>query len=50
MLGTQCWWTIKSMLVRVLAKLKFEDKPLIHSDQGWQYQMRYYQEQLVNME
>lgn len=24
-------------------KLKPEDKPLLHSDQGWQYQMEHYQ-------
>ncbi|WP_228262201.1 DDE-type integrase/transposase/recombinase, partial [Acinetobacter baumannii] len=37
---------IKDMLIHALAKLKRHDKPILHSDQGWQYQMAHYQQQL----
>ncbi|RKG30863.1 IS3 family transposase, partial [Acinetobacter guerrae] len=37
---------VKDMLSTAISKLKPEDKPIIHSDQGWQYQMRFYQQQL----
>ncbi|WP_017395018.1 IS3 family transposase, partial [Acinetobacter haemolyticus] len=37
---------VKNMLDTALGKLKPDDKPLLHSDQGWQYQMRHYQQQL----
>ncbi len=38
---------VKDMLQKSMDKLKSNEKPLIHSDQGWQYQMRYYQQQLA---
>lgn len=38
---------VSSMLKKALAKLSCEDAPLLHSDQGWQYQMAAYQRQLV---
>ena len=37
---------VKDMLKDALKKLKSTEKPIIHSDQGWQYQMRHYQQQL----
>lgn len=37
---------VKEMLSTAISKLKPDDKPIIHSDQGWQYQMRFYQQQL----
>nr|WP_267313865.1 IS3 family transposase [Acinetobacter indicus] len=37
---------VKDMLKDAIAKLSPNDKPIIHSDQGWQYQMRFYQQQL----
>lgn len=37
---------VKDMLSIAISKLKPDDKPIIHSDQGWQYQMRFYQQQL----
>ena len=37
---------VKEMLAEAVSKLKPNEKPLIHSDQGWQYQMAYYQKQL----
>ncbi|MFH4377137.1 IS3 family transposase, partial [Acinetobacter baumannii] len=36
----------KDMLIHALAKLKRHEKPTLHSDQGWQYQMAHYQQQL----
>lgn len=38
---------VSSMLKKALAKLSDEDAPLLHSDQGWQYQMPAYQCQLA---
>ena len=38
---------VKDMLKKSIDKLKSNEKPIIHSDQGWQYQMRYYQQQLA---
>lgn len=38
---------VKNMLCDAIKKLKPDEKPLIHSDQGWQYQMQYYQNQLL---
>jgi putative transposase len=38
---------VKEMLSDALKKLKPCEKPMLHSDQGWQYQMRYYQHQLT---
>lgn len=37
---------VSSMLKKALAKLGAEDKPMLHSDQGWQYRMPAYQRQL----
>lgn len=37
---------VGSMLKKALAKLKANDKPLLHSDQGWQYRMPAYQRAL----
>ncbi len=37
---------VKNMLNDAISKLKPDDKPIIHSDQGWQYQMRHYQQEL----
>ena len=37
---------VKNMLGNALSKLKPDEKPILHSDQGWQYQMRHYQQQL----
>nr|WP_307005044.1 IS3 family transposase [Acinetobacter baylyi] len=37
---------VKEMLSTAISQLKPDDKPIIHSDQGWQYQMRFYQQQL----
>ena len=38
---------VKEMLKEAMNKLKPDEKPMIHSDQGWQYQMAYYQRQLA---
>ena len=35
------------MLKEAIDKLNINEKPIIHSDQGWQYQMRFYQQQLA---
>lgn len=37
---------VKNMLSDAMETLKSNEKPLVHSDQGWQYQMSYYQQQL----
>jgi len=37
---------VGSMLQKALAKLKASDRPLLHSDQGWQYRMPAYQRTL----
>jgi putative transposase len=37
---------VSSMLKKALAKLQPHEKPLLHSDQGWQYRMPAYQRQL----
>jgi transposase InsO family protein len=37
---------VKDMLDKALAKLPSSCRPILHSDQGWQYQMRPYQQQL----
>jgi transposase InsO family protein len=34
---------VSGMLNKALARLKKKDRPLLHSDQGWQYQMPAYQ-------
>lgn len=37
---------VSSMLKKALSKLRPHEKPLLHSDQGWQYRMPAYQRQL----
>ena len=37
---------VKDMLKEAIDKLNINEKPIIHSDQGWQYQMRAYQNHL----
>jgi transposase InsO family protein len=37
---------VMKMLKGAFKRLRHEDKPLLHSDQGWQYQMRMYQQAL----
>lgn len=37
---------VKNMLSDALSRLKPNEKPTLHSDQGWQYQMYHYQQQL----
>jgi transposase InsO family protein len=37
---------VSTMLKKAMKKLKKNDAPLLHSDQGWQYQMPAYQRQL----
>ena len=39
---------VMNMLNQAIKKLKPEEKPIIHSDQGWQYQMSHYQRELAN--
>ncbi|ENC2024082.1 IS3 family transposase [Escherichia albertii] len=34
---------INSMLEQAMSRLRERDKPVLHSDQGWQYQMKNYQ-------
>ena len=34
---------VSSMLQKALSKLRIDDKPMLHSDQGWQYRMPAYQ-------
>ena len=37
---------VKEMLDQAFSRLTSKDELLLHSDQGWQYQMRHYQQQL----
>lgn len=37
---------VDSMLSQALSRLGPHEKPMVHSDQGWQYQMSYYQKAL----
>lgn len=37
---------VKDMLKKAINRLKPNENPILHSDQGWQYQMRHYQQQL----
>jgi putative transposase len=37
---------VNAMLKKALAKLGSDEKPMLHSDQGWQYRMPAYQRQL----
>ena len=39
---------VKSMLLDAVEQLNKDDKPLLHSDQGWQYQMPRWQRWLGN--
>ena len=39
---------VKNMLKDALTKLADHEKPIIHSDQGWQYQHQSYQQRLKN--
>ena len=39
---------VMNMLSQAIKRLKPEEKPIIHSDQGWQYQMGHYQRELAN--
>lgn len=39
--------TVRAMLSDALKRLKPDEKLIFHSDQGWHYQMRHYQHQLV---
>lgn len=41
---------VSAMLKKALAKLKSDEKPMLHSDQGWQYQMPAYQKMLTDRE
>jgi len=41
---------VNSMLKKALAKLGPEDKPMLHSDQGWHYRMPAFQRQLRERE
>lgn len=38
---------VHSMLESAIKKLKSGERPIVHSDQGWQYRMRTYQEALT---
>lgn len=38
---------VGNMLIKALARLSQREKPLLHSDQGWQYQMPAYRRQLA---
>lgn len=38
---------VSAMLKKAFGKLGKQDKPILHSDQGWQYQMPAYQRQLA---
>ncbi|MCK4079113.1 DDE-type integrase/transposase/recombinase [Acinetobacter radioresistens] len=38
---------VKDMLKEAIETLNINEKPMIHSDQGWQYQIRFYQKQLA---
>lgn len=41
---------VNSMVKKAFGKLKKGDKPLLHSDQGWQYQMPVYQKALKDLD
>lgn len=41
---------VSTMLKKAMAKLQAHEKPLLHSDQGWQYRMPAYQRQLRERE
>lgn len=37
---------VSSMIKKVFARLRPQDKPMLHSDQGWHYRMQQYRKQL----
>lgn len=37
---------VEDMLKEAMGRLQLDEKPIVHSDQGWQYQMKRYQRQL----
>lgn len=37
---------VDNMLSKAIQRLKPDERPILHSDQGWQYQMARYQEKL----
>lgn len=39
---------VEDMLIEAIDTLNSDEKPVVHSDQGWQYQMKRYQKQLTN--
>ncbi|MDV5172111.1 IS3 family transposase [Photobacterium rosenbergii] len=39
---------VTDMLAEAISKLEPESKPIIHSDQGWQYRHRTYQKQMID--
>ncbi|OTQ01898.1 hypothetical protein B5S43_07775, partial [Gilliamella apicola] len=39
---------VTDMLQKEISRLKQCEKPLLHSDQGWQYRNRHYQKLLIN--
>jgi putative transposase len=41
---------VSSMLKKALARLGPDERPMLHSDQGWQYRMPAYQRQLRERE
>ena len=40
---------VRNMMDKAVAKLKLGDAPILHSDQGWQYQMKDYQRLLQEL-
>ncbi|AZN37766.1 transposase [Iodobacter ciconiae] len=38
---------VARMLQKAIAKLGMDENPLLHPDQGWQYQMAKYHQQLA---
>jgi putative transposase len=44
--GRPVYGLVKEMLSKAFARLGDGDKPMLHSDQGWQYQMKSYQDEL----
>ena len=46
-IGRKAWFDlVRDMLSDALCLLGAKEKPVVHSDQGWQYQMAFYQKQL----
>ena len=37
---------VKKMMLQAMKKLKPQEKPLLHSDQGWQYQLKQFQKMI----